>query len=36
MLYKNRGSKCGVASIGDAVVGTELGYAGSAGLRTTI
>jgi hypothetical protein len=36
MLYKNRESKFGVASVVDAVVGNELGYAGSAGLFTTI
>ena len=34
MLYKNRESKPGVTSVGDAVVGTELGYAGSAALCT--
>jgi len=36
MLNKNRESKFGVASVGDAVVGTELGYADSTGLRKTI
>ena len=36
MLYKNREGKSGVASVGDAAVGTEMGYAGSAALCTKI
>jgi hypothetical protein len=36
MLYKNREGKSGVASVGYAAVGTELGYAGSVALCTKV
>jgi len=36
LLYKNREGKSVVASVRDAAVGTELGYAGSAALCTKI